>query len=165
MGKGMDILKGIWIQFSQLSSKKFTPVNIATRETLFYRTLQKWLCDSSSKTIPLCPFLWDNFFFFFYYIEFCHLGSWYMFFRYSSNLYMSKQNFTIFSLYALHILIKIFLGISYFVAIVKNIFFLLNCLHVHCWYIQKLLIFVYLFNSYYLFWLNYSSCSVKIDIF
>ena len=61
--------------------------------------------------------------FFFYYIEFCHLGSWYMFFRYSSNLCMSKQNFTIFSLYVLHILIKFFLGISYFVAIVKNIFF------------------------------------------
>ena len=62
---------------------------------------------------------------------------------------MSKQNFTIFSVYGSCICIKIFLDISYFVAIVKNIFFLLICLNFHCWYIEKLLIFIYLFFSYF----------------
>lgn len=32
---------------------------------------------------------------------------------------------------------------------VKSIFFLLNFLYVHCWYIENLLIFGYLFISYF----------------
>lgn len=62
---------------------------------------------------------------------------------------MSLSEILPFPLYVL--CIKIFLANSYFVAILKSIFFSLDCLYIHCWHLEKALIFVYFFSRYLLF--------------
>lgn len=127
--KAGAFLKDIFIHISQLCSKKFILVYSPTKDiwkSLFYRTFPKRITIVQVPKQPHCMHSFGMVLIFTI-LSFAIWDHGICFFHYSSNLYVSKQNFIVSSLYVLNI--KIFLASTYFVTILKNIFFFLLSLY------------------------------------